>query len=320
MLSASCYFRGNFSTPSTVAQLLEDFCSSLPELIPDYWNIFEPINLPFNPNDLQNTVSASTPSKNNTRALVFFRRKTRPRLLMSLDLRLTPAQGTTAHNCIDFTFKDKWQGGEDSLARYLPRSVPSKYIDFASIPDWRGDSERYAEFRRSYTPEEFRAMCAIKRPITAPFGPYGCLADVHWFNYFGREFVEAIGKARLMKAGWARVEEVGDGLACFATEKIDDSNQRERRYSITKAIEEFVWTPGCKPEEKRILEFDFSEQIATLPAEVAESLYQPPTSTRLHLAGFSAKEEKEMLRVLGLDEASGKTENCEHQNEPRKKS
>ncbi len=68
-----------------------------------------------------------------------------------------------------------------------------------------------------------------------------------------------------MAAGWKRVEEVGDGLACFATENIDDADSRERRSSIAKAIEEFVWSPGCKPNEKRIPDFDFSEQLAAVP-------------------------------------------------------
>ena len=141
-------------------------------------------------------------------------------------------------------------------------------------------------------------MFTKKRPITAPFGPYGCLADVQWFNYFGRVYVEAIGKARLVGAGWERVEEIGDGLACYATSNIDDPDSRERRSSIAKAIGEFIWTPGCKPHEKRIPDFDFSEQLAALASDAGKDANQSPASSHLHFAGLSAEEQEEALRLL----------------------
>jgi len=179
--------------------------------------------------------------------------------------------------------------------------LPS-FPDYASIPDWQQDMERYKEFRRSYTGKELVEMLS-KRTITAPFGPYGCLADVQWFNYFGRVYVEAIGKARLMGAGWERVEEVGDGLACFATDKIDAADSRERRSTIAKAIDEFIWTPGCKRDEKRIPEFDFSEQSAALPADVVKRIEQSTAAPRFHFAGLSAKEQEQASRLLAEAES-----------------
>jgi hypothetical protein len=134
------------------------------------------------------------------------------------------------------------------------------------VPDWSQDSERYAETRQDYTPKEFADLFANTRSIIAPFGPYGLLGDVQWFNFFGRAYVEAIGKARLMGAGWERIEEIGDGLACYATGNIHDAHSRQRRSSIAKKIEEFVWTPGCRPDQKRIPEFDFTQQLAVLPS------------------------------------------------------
>lgn len=303
MLSASCYFRGNYMTRAATAKLLTGLCG-LPELIPDYWNIFEPIDIPFKTERLQDVLAALAPSQKGIRGLAFFVRKKWPGFLLSVDLRLGPVQWTTAHNCISVKFEDEWKGGEQPLAQYLPETILPNFPDYASVPEWSQDSERYAELRRSYTPKEFGELFTRKKSITAPFGPYGCLADVHWFNYFGRVYVESIGKARLMGAGWARVEEIGDGLACYATEKIDDGNARERRCSIAKAIEEFVWTPGCKPEQKRIPEFDFSEQFAALPADVAQKLYHSSASTHVHFAGLSAKEQQEALRLLERGGAS----------------
>jgi hypothetical protein len=90
------------------------------------------------------------------------------------------------------------------------------------------------------------------------------LADIHWFNYFGRVYVEAIGKSRLLGAGWACVESVGDGLACYSTETLDDPKGPSRRSEIARELDDFVWSPGCKPGQKRIPEFDFSDQRAAL--------------------------------------------------------
>jgi hypothetical protein len=287
VLTASCFFRGNYMTRVAAEGLLRNL-SVVPELTPDCWNIFEPINVPFRKDNTSDVVSALTPPPAKAiRSLVFFVRHKAPGFLLTLDLRLGPFQDSTPHNTIKF---DGCAVKEHTLAQYLSRSIFPSYPDYACIPDWEQDKERYKEFHRPYTPREFAEMFAKKKPITAPFGPYGCLADVHWFNYFGRVYVEAIGKARLTGAGWERVEEMGDGLACYATKNIDDADSRKRRSNIAKAIEEFVWTPGCKPDEKRIPDFDFSEQLAALPVDIAKGATQSPASTHLHLAGLSPKE------------------------------
>lgn len=261
MSSATCYFRGNYLTGTSARALLECLCSQ-PELVPDYWNIFEPINLSFSQEDLTKVIAALSPAPATGGSMVFFVRMRRPRFLLTVSLRLAPAQWRTPHNMI--TFHD-CAVTDKILAQYLPTSALPGYPDYASIPDWQEDKDRYKEFQRSYTPKQVVEMFT-NRPITAPFGPYGCLADVQWFNYFGRVYVEAIGKVRLMNAGWERVKDIGDGLACYATANIDDAHSRERRSIIANAIEEFVWTPGCKPDQKRIPHFDFTEQLAALPA------------------------------------------------------
>src|SRR5262249_34485425 len=126
-------------------------------------------------------------------------------------------------------------------------------------------------------------------------------------NYFGRVYVEAIGRERLMGAGWERVEEIGEGLACYATEKIDDPNGRERRSTIAKAIQEYVWSPGCKPEEKKIPDFDYSEQLAARPAEGRDRIKASAGWCRVHFPGLWAEEQKQTKRALGLDEDQGST-------------
>ncbi len=314
MISASGYFRGNYMTIASAQRLLTGICAER-ELIPDKWNTFEPINRPFSPDNVSEVVAALAPSSTQVGSLVFFVRKNTPSFLLTVGLRLGPVQWSTPHNSIHFQGRGHWNrreqrgvwnGDEYVLARYLPRCVHPRSLDYASIPDWQDDQDRYKEFKRSYTGKELNEMLS-KRQITAPFGPYGCLADVHWFNYFGRVYVEAIGRERLRAAGWERVEEIGGGLACYATQKIDDPNSRERRSAIAQAIQEYVWSPGCKPEEKKIPDFDYSEQLAALPIEALHRIKSSAGDFRVHFAGPSAEEEGQATRALGLDGDQGST-------------
>ena len=158
-------------------------------------------------------------------------------------------------------FNEAWPKGEQVVANFLPKCILPSYPDYARIVESeQEDRHRLDEFRRPFTPQQLLQSFA-ERKITAPMGPYGALEDIFWFNYFGRVYVDLIGKKRLVGSGWAHVKEVGDGLACYASESIDDSRLRKKRDRIAMALGEYVWTPGCKADDKRVPDFDFSEQL-----------------------------------------------------------
>jgi hypothetical protein len=253
----------------------------VPELTPEFWGISEPVDNPFRQENLNEVIYGSivpseTARKHFTRTLAFFVRKTKPRYNVSIDLRLAPVQWATPHNSISIDMEEPWSGGERILTQYLPLSVLPNFPDYARVVDSsKEDPERLQEFRRPLTPQQLLQSLA-KRTTTAPFGPYGCLEDVYWFNYFGRVYVDFVGRARLLAAGWARVEEIGGGLACYVSETIDAPNTRAQRLRIANSLEEFIWTPGCKAEEKRVPVFDFSEQLAALPADAIAKLDAHP--------------------------------------------
>jgi len=268
MLTAHCFFRGNYITVSEAERLLHNMCA-IPELVPDFWNTFEPINELFSIHDLDSVIHGSmVPSdkarKSFSRTLAFFVRETTPRFLMSIDLRLAPVQWCSAHNVISIHLKEAWLGGETKLVQYLLSSVLPESPDYARIMESsQEDPRRLQEFKRPMTGKEILESFA-KKTVVLPFGPYGCLEDIYWFNYFGKTYVEFIGVDRLLSAGWARVEKIGDGLACYACATIDAPSAREERSSIASRLEEFIWTPGCDPKSKRIPAFDFSKQAEAL--------------------------------------------------------
>jgi hypothetical protein len=282
--------------PAATKRLLEGLCTD-PQLVPEYWNIYEPINIPFDLDKINHVVKALVPSLNQIQTGAFFVRKTKPRYLATIALRLGPVQWTTPHNHISVKLDSSWSGGEEILANYVARSVLPSFPDFAQVGDsTQEDQQRFKEFYRSYTPKEFVEMLS-KREIVAPFGPYGCLGDVFWFNYFGRVYVDFIGEERLVAAGWARVEKIGEGIACYATEKIDDLDSRNQRTRILSSLEEFFWTPGCKRGGKRVPVFDFSEQLSALAPEVRAKLAEA-IGLRIVFAGFTDEEKKRAIHLL----------------------
>jgi len=58
MLSANCFFRGNYMTAPAAERLLRNLCA-IPELTPQFWNTCEPINIPFRKENLNEVIYGS---------------------------------------------------------------------------------------------------------------------------------------------------------------------------------------------------------------------------------------------------------------------
>lgn len=258
MLSGACFFRGHYGNAFAVNSLVENLCL-FSDLVPEHWNTFEPIDKRFSLADRQAIASAiAAEVKDTDRCVAFFARQESPGYLLSMDLRSRPFQWTSAHSSISLRFPNGWSGGEEALTNYLATCSLPNLPDYASVPDWRQEKNRYSDLRRSLSGSEVSALLLRPRPILLPFGPFGCLADIHWYNFFGKEFVNLIGRSRLLSAGWARTEEIGDSIGCFAANSIDQLDLRQRCDSIAQSLNEFVWSPGSCAEDKVVPDFTLS--------------------------------------------------------------
>jgi hypothetical protein len=183
------------------------------------------------------------------------------------------------HNSIFLSFKKPWKDGSIILSEYCARAVSTESLDFAFVADAQPrDIDYFEELLRPRTAKETLSGQGVTPPfmterekagnlmvwfhphVSEMSGPHGFLHDVVWYNFFGSPYLDLIGKNRLRSAGWARVQEVGNGLACYATEKIDDPDLFDRRMKIKLALQEFYWTQACNREDKRAPVFDFSDQ------------------------------------------------------------
>jgi hypothetical protein len=291
------------------------FCT-VPELRPDLWDFVEPARRRFDVNDVVNALAAPEPRALSTKP--FFLRKSRPSFRTSVRFQNGPAS-RPCHNGLAIDLDSPWEGGELQLARIVSGVLAPEFPDYAYVASApKQDQERFNELRRPLTQAELMAVPRRAPPfIVAPpatgrisdaplawfhpipdfmLGPGGFLWDIAWFNFFGRPYVELIGGQRIRAAGWARVEEVGNGLGCYATERIDDPDSFDRRARIRDALAEFVWTPGCKREDKKAPVFDFSQQIAAAPQTGTPSLL---AGTQLiDFAGVTEEEKRQAIEAI----------------------
>jgi hypothetical protein len=301
MLSAGCFFRGNWMGRAKARTLVARSCEA-PDLCPECWNTYEPVNRRFDPNDLDGCADALTAAPGNLGASVLFSRKKKPRWGSIISL-----WKKALHNDFYCGVHDPWPTGAVKLQVLVEQCVRATAADYAYVSDSvKADEDRFAELRRPYTTEELRRGIRRAPPfISGPgikgvkfnpikekmYGPSGYLWDIVWYNYFGPPYVELIGWDRLRGAGWAIVEELAGGLACFVTRTIDDPCLSEKREGIRRVLGEFVWTPGCKREEKLAPVFDFSAQVAGVNSKDNK---QPIIVT----AGLTKEEERKAIKLL----------------------
>jgi hypothetical protein len=273
----------------------------------------EPVNRPFDSGNLSKHAEILCPAdKQIVNPYLLLKRKARTRYWGSVSLNRRPL-----HNDVFLAIEKARFSDVLKIKQLIERMIETTAADYAYIGDaQQQDEDRFAELKRPYTPEELR--CGERRappfipqtgrngttrywfsPILQKmYGPNGYLWDIVWYNYFGRPYIDLIGTRRLRGAGWARVEEVAGGLACYATETMDDPSYENNRRVIREALNEFVWTPGCKREEKKAPNFDFSAQV---------SQGQPKAGNKDRVVVFSGLTKDEQDQALKL--LRGKEEN-----------
>lgn len=282
----------------------------VPDLLPHFWNTYEPINRPFDSKEIRQCAENLSAASGVARRNVLFKRTKNPRGWAGVTVLRC-----REHNHLFLSLDKKWPNGDLALSQFTSNWAATTAADYAFVADAdKADYDRFIELTGVYTPEEIRLDIRRAPPfipergkdgiarfwflpiIDEMYGPHGHLWDIVWYNYFGPPYVELIGKDRLINAGWARVNDLAGGFECYATERIDDPSLRQRRDAIRNALQEFVWTPGCKREEKRAPVFDFSAQLVHAPEAVKNR--DPDAGKVIMFAGLTKEEEKQAIKAL----------------------
>jgi len=314
VLGTNCYFRNEWMNKKAALTLLKGW-TKIPELLPLHWNTYEPVNKPFKINDLDGCAKSLLPmSEDCVRTSLLLKRRKSPQYWGDIEL-FRQARHNNVFLGLDKPFTD----GDLTLHAFVRAFVKITNPDIAFVADAnRCDEDRFEELGGPLSADEIMSDNCLTSPfipsssskgtrywyvpdMEATYGPHGFLWDIVWYNYFGPPYVDLIGRERLINAGWARVEEFAQGYECYATERIDDPSLFDRREQIRQSLHEFVWTPGCKREEKRAPVFDFSAQLAHAPPPPDD---EEEESRTIIFAGLSEEEQQQAIAVL--EEQTGK--------------
>ncbi len=73
---------------------------------------------------------------------------------------------------------------------------------------------------REFTPayayiEAGRAFCGKRRAVWAS------IPGIYWMNYFGQEYVDFIGRDRILSCGWVKTEPFGNSIMTWTSPELD---------------------------------------------------------------------------------------------------
>jgi len=188
------------------------FCESLPELSPEKWGWWEPLDRDFDCRDLAQLVHAN----GNCETVAWERRK-RPKATGSFRVRWrskSPRVRDT-HAKVTCTV-ELGQVNQDSLVAYLKRSSLRTEADFAFFDAL---SEPYKDFAFESKSAPYRNFFIVTTHLLRHWLP-----DVFWGTVFGPAYVRLFGKERLLTAPAYVVEELGPEMVYIQlTEQIEDT-------------------------------------------------------------------------------------------------
>ncbi len=266
-----------------------------PDLLPEFYNYYEPINIPYDIQHVDEVLNAWQQS-------ILFRRRGKPRLLGMVFVGRGPRVG---HHSISL----------DVAAGYFrqPEKVAATLNLMRELCNWCQPNFAYLHFLQ---PQEVE-LGRLTR-TTSPSGRTGkrwrlsigreifsYLPDLYWLTIFGPPYVKLFGRERLLSAPAYRVEELPYGMVWIQLSEspLDMRDRYDELHAQRQAIKAHLnqnafFDPGFHPRERdfvgrtpeeleakiaawygthtyNVPEFDLSELRAPLPTpEEAAALRQ----------------------------------------------
>jgi len=214
--------------PTEFVDAVQAFCDSLPQISPEKWGWWEPLNREFNATDLRMLVP-----ENAVCETVNWRRGKRPKAEGVFGTRWTSKSPKVCdtHACIGFT-TELGQVEQAALVDYLKYASVRSRADLAFL-DTLTDPYRAFAVASGSAPfgERFMLVTHVLRHW---------LPDIFWATVFGPPYVRLFGKERLLTAPASVVEELGPEtiylqLSERVTDVVDDWDNIQSRRERIKA-------------------------------------------------------------------------------------
>lgn len=186
--------------PSDFLNAVRSHCDRLPELLPEKWSWWEPLDRPFNLNEVERLIASGGECDT-----VYWERKRRPKAFGQFGVRWISksprVRDTHAH--IDFTTELNTVPQED-LVNYIKAASVRTRAHFAMLD---GLVEHYRDFSIESASAQSGQFFFVTTHVLRHWLP-----DVFWGTVFGGPYVELFGKDKLLSAPAAVVEEIADDM------------------------------------------------------------------------------------------------------------
>ena len=214
--------------PVEFVDAAQTFCDSLPQVIPEKWGWWEPLNREFDSGDLKRLVPHGSVCET-----VYWKRSKRPKAEGAIATRWVSKSPKVldTHSCIGLTV-ELGQIEQADLVAYLKRASKQSRADFAFLDAL---SAPYREFAVESSSAPYGERFMLSTHVLRHWLP-----DVFWATVFGPPYVRLFGKTRLLNAPASIVEELGPEtiylqLSEHITDAVNDFEGLASRRDLIKA-------------------------------------------------------------------------------------
>lgn len=161
-------------------------------------NTHEPVNIPFTPDAATElwTKGKTFPGEHGQHTgRVFFAQHVKPSVELHVSWQTSPDFDCVSIITLD-VYKGQFLKQQEAMVRIFESLIWEFTLAYAYIGSWAGF---------------LRQGCAV----------WASIPGIYWMNYFGQEYVDFIGRDRILSCGWVKTEPFGNGIMTWTSPELD---------------------------------------------------------------------------------------------------
>lgn len=161
-------------------------------------NTHEPVNIPFTPDaatELWTKGKTFTGGHGQHTGRVFFAQHVKPSVGLHVSWQASPDFDCVSIITLD-VYKGQFLKQQEAMVRIFESLIREFTPAYAYIGSWAGF---------------LRQGCAV----------WASIPGIYWMNYFGQEYVDFIGRDRILSCGWVKTEPFGNGIMTCTSPELD---------------------------------------------------------------------------------------------------
>lgn len=240
---------------NTIFNLFEDADFGL-----DRMNNREPVNRPFSVDaaiELWTNGNTFVSKHGKHTGNIFLAQHSKPSVGLHVSWKTSPDFDCISNISIDM-YKGPFLKKQETMVRIFESLIEEFFPAYAYIGSWAGF---------------LRQGSAV----------WATIPGIYWLNYFGKEYVDFIGRDRIMTCGWVKAEPFGEGILTWTSPNLDmpdDVRVHMEKLYRDRLGAEFFRQPGeeyaeaVPPELLKIKERIVGKNPKPIPDEVIKKMVE----------------------------------------------